>query len=196
MASVCVGNEFSVNAQGQLKIELAGDGPDIAYPAGAVNYLRRDPNLGLYVLPTYVTRIRADSGLKVLEVLMANGDCRQDELNVQITNVSPVRPSFAHLSVTHWTQCRLDPGAGVLLRVGAQVNASPTTYVNSRSFHNPTATVRQYYEQVTQDLVVPLTPGEFASLRVQLSVCANGGAGQNVRLADVRHVADGIMVSA
>lgn len=58
MATVCVGDEFTVDGDGKLRLVIAGDPADLAWPypcpVGANNSLKRLPNGGLWTPPVPV----------------------------------------------------------------------------------------------------------------------------------------------
>lgn len=58
MASVCVGDEFTTDGDGKLKIVIDGNPADLAWPypcaVASFNPLRREPNGGLWVPPVPV----------------------------------------------------------------------------------------------------------------------------------------------
>lgn len=109
IATICVGDEFTIDPDGRLRLNPEGDPADLAWPypcpVGTNNGLRRQPGGGLWVAPPPVlatasasgTLVHADSAVPAAMTVVTTAQ-------IQINN-----PSTCHTaSVMTWTTVDVD----------------------------------------------------------------------------------------
>jgi hypothetical protein len=116
MATVCVGDEFTTDSQGKLKLVVEGNPADLAWPypcaVGTFNGLHRQPNGGMWVAPSpVVAQFSASGSAGGAHVTVPNPVTVIDTATISITNPSTCMSAFVFLFVSIDVDLFLPPGA-------------------------------------------------------------------------------------
>lgn len=159
MAEVCVGDEFEVDVNGRLKINIAGDPPDLAWPyacaVGSFNGLHRVPGGGLWAPPTpVVAQFTASGSSGGAHVAIPAAITTIDTASISITNPSTCMGALVFMFVSVDVDLFLPPGAdaeaAVLLggnELFHQTNPAPAN--GSEAYTHAEIPVPQFTEVLT-----------------------------------------------
>lgn len=173
MTSVCTGPEFGVDAAGRLRLELVGDLPDLAKPAGVGNSLRRDPDAGLWVPQAVVQPLSFNSGARPVGWVTAPSSADEETLPVDLTNPSPARPAVVHLTLERFWRLTIPAGAGATLRMGWSLT-TVASRADSRSVYNQGSTTGTWNEHLTEGAVFSIPAGGTVRLHMTTGVFGHG----------------------
>ena len=191
MVSVCVGNEFSVNSDGQLKLELAGDPAARAMPPGLANPLRVDPERGLWAdlgAAETVAPIQYNSGERTKGTDVNAGFPLLDEVFFNVVNANKTRVAWCMVAVQHRLRVHLPAKGGATLRATATRNPADGA-VDARTIFNDSAETRVHWERINQTLIFSINPGLTASVHLKAGLFAHGAG---ARFQSVLHGAAGL----
>jgi hypothetical protein len=178
MATICVGNEFTTDAQGRLKVVIQGSPPDLAWPypcpVASHNGLKRQPGGGLWTPPPVAFSEASASGAVNTggSTTVPAAAVVLDQASIQLTNPSGCYSARVLRWVTVDADITLPPGsdsqAGVRLggnEVWRLENGAPAAG----------SAVSAHTEVTLPFLASTLAPGQTLTFSVDVGV--GGGAG-------------------
>jgi hypothetical protein len=178
MASICVGEEFTTDAQGKLKLVIDGNPADLAWPypcaVGAFNSLKRTPSGGLWAPPVPVAAAQDAFGTSHsgINTPVPVAFTTVDTMTISLTNPSTCMSAKVLRFLSVDVDLTYPPGADSQATIRVSGNEMFTT-------ENPApasgTSMSTHVETVLPQLFSTLAPGQTLAFNTLIEVGEGAG---------------------